>query len=67
MRCCNGNDRYFSIDVSGNLINPEVMRWFVAAVICAGAAWAGHGLKDMAVKEVRRSIVMLEMGTARKH
>ncbi|DAC11614.1 MAG TPA: hypothetical protein D7H86_07330 [Candidatus Poseidoniales archaeon] len=53
----------FQLMSPGNLINPEVMRWFAAAVICAGAAWAGHGLKDMAVKEVRRSIVMLEMGT----
>jgi len=42
-------------------VNPDVMRWFAAAVIAAGAVWAGHGLKDMAVKEMRRSIAILEM------
>jgi len=52
----------FQLMSPGDLVDPEVMRWFAAAVICAGAAWAGHGLKDMAVKEVRKSIVMLEIG-----
>ncbi len=42
-------------------VNPDIMRWFAAAVIAAGAVWAGHGLKDMAVKEVRRSIAILDM------
>ena len=42
-------------------VNADVMRWFAAAVIAAGAVWAGHGLKDMAVKEMRRSIAILEM------
>ena len=28
-----------------------------------GVIWAGHGLKDMAIKEVRKSIVLLEMGS----
>ena len=42
-------------------VNTDVMRWFAAAVIAAGAVWAGHGLKDMAVKEVRRSIAILDM------
>ncbi|MDA8610651.1 hypothetical protein N9L86_05580, partial [Euryarchaeota archaeon] len=42
-------------------VNQDVMRWFAAAVIAAGAVWAGHGLKDMAVKEVRRSIAILDM------
>ena len=42
-------------------VNTDVMRWFAAAVIAAGAVWAGHGLKDMAVKEVRRSIALLDM------
>ena len=37
------------------------MGWFAAAVVAAGAVWAGHGLKDMAVKEVRRSIAILDM------
>lgn len=52
----------FQLMSPGDLVDPDVMRWFAAAVICAGAAWAGHGLKDMAVKEVRKSIVMLELG-----
>ena len=42
-------------------VNPDIMRWFAAAVIASGAVWAGHGLKDMAVKEVRRSIAILDM------
>ena len=45
----------------GNLVDADVMRWFAAAVVAAGAVWAGHGLKDMAVKEVRRSIALLDM------
>ena len=44
-----------------DFVNQDVMRWFAAAVIAAGAVWAGHGLKDMAVKEVRRSIAILDM------
>ncbi|MGY8670052.1 MAG: hypothetical protein ACKVJ7_03270 [Candidatus Poseidoniales archaeon] len=52
----------FQLISPGDLVDQDVMRWFAAAVVCAGAAWAGHGLKDMAVKEVRKSIVMLELG-----
>ena len=37
------------------------MRWFAAAVAVAGIMWAAHGLKDMAIKEVRKSIVLLDM------
>ena len=54
----------FQLMSPGDLVDPDVMRWFAAAVICAGAAWAGHGLKDMAVKEIRRSIALLEMANA---
>ena len=50
----------FHLVSPGNLIDPDVMRWFAAAVVAAGAVWAGHGLKDMAVKEIRRSIAILE-------
>lgn len=51
----------FHLIEPGELVNPDVMRWFAAAVVAAGGVWAGHGLKDMAVKEVRRSIAILEM------
>jgi len=44
----------------GEIISEEVMKWFAAIVISVGMVWAAHGLKDMAVKEVRRSIVMLD-------
>lgn len=45
----------------GNLVDPDIMRWFASAVVAAGAVWAGHGLKDMAVKEVRRSIALMDI------
>lgn len=51
----------FHLIQPGELVNPDVMRWFAAAVVAAGAVWAGHGLKDMAVKEMRRSIAILDM------
>jgi tellurite resistance protein len=54
----------FHLVEPGNLVDPDVMRWFAAAVVAAGAVWAGHGLKDMAVKEVRRSIAVLETADA---
>lgn len=54
----------FHLIQPGELVNADVMRWFAAAVIAAGAVWAGHGLKDMAVKEIRRSIALLEMANA---
>jgi len=50
---------YFLI-YPGNIISTEVMQWFAAIVSSVGLVWAAHGLKDMAVKEVRRSIVMLD-------
>jgi len=51
----------FHLIEPGDLVDKNIMRWFAAAVVAAGAVWAGHGLKDMAVKEVRRSIAILEM------
>ncbi len=52
----------FQLISPGDLVDPDVMRWFAAAVSVSGIIWAGHGLKDMAIKEVRKSIVLLEMG-----
>ncbi len=51
----------FQLISPGNLVDPDVMRWFAAAVAVAGIMWASHGLKDMAIKEVRKSIVLLDM------
>lgn len=53
----------FQLIEPGNLVDPEVMRWLASAVAVAGLVWAAHGLKDMAIKEVRKSIVLLEMGS----
>ncbi|MGB1954322.1 MAG: hypothetical protein ACPHUK_01870 [Candidatus Poseidoniaceae archaeon] len=51
----------FHLVEPGELVDPDLMRWFAASVIAAGAVWAGHGLKDMAVKEMRRSTAMMEL------
>ena len=51
----------FHLITPGELVDPDLMRWFAAAVVAAGAVWAGHGLKDMAVKEMRRSAAMMEL------
>jgi len=51
----------FQLITPGELVDKDVMRWFAAAVAVSGIVWAGHGLKDMAIKEVRKSIVLLEM------
>ncbi|MAH90425.1 MAG: hypothetical protein CMA11_01500 [Euryarchaeota archaeon] len=53
----------FQLISPGNLVDPDVMRWFAAAISVSGILWAAHGLKDMAIKEVRKSIVLLEMGS----
>ena len=53
----------FQLISPGNLVDPDVMRWFAAAGSVSGIVWAAHGLKDMAIKEVRKSIVLLEMGS----
>ena len=52
----------FQLVSPGDLVDPDVMRWFAASVAVVGVVWATHGLKDMAIKEVRKSIVLLEMG-----
>ncbi|MEL0101150.1 MAG: hypothetical protein VW862_05570, partial [Euryarchaeota archaeon] len=52
----------FQLVSPGDLVDPDVMRWFAASVAVVGVVWAAHGLKDMAIKEVRKSIVLLEMG-----
>lgn len=54
----------FHLIEPGDLVDQNIMRWFAAAVVAAGVVWAGHGLKDMAVKEVRRSIAILEMSSS---
>ncbi|MDP6869233.1 MAG: hypothetical protein QGI21_00460 [Candidatus Poseidoniaceae archaeon] len=51
----------FQLISPGDLVDPDVMRWFAAGVTVAGLVWAAHGIKDMAIKEVRKSIVLLEM------
>ena len=51
----------FHLVSPGNLVDENIMRWFASAVVAAGAIWAGHGLKDMAVKEVRRSIALMDI------
>ena len=53
----------FQLISPGGLVDPDVMRWFAASVAVVGLVWAAHGLKDMAIKEVRKSIVILEMGS----
>ena len=53
----------FQLIAPGDLVDPDVMRWFAASVAVAGLMWASHGLKDMAIKEIRKSIVMLELGS----
>ncbi|HIG19893.1 MAG: hypothetical protein CXT67_05205 [Methanobacteriota archaeon] len=40
----------------GSLFAPATMQWLGSGVIALGIAWVGHGLKDMAVKEIRASL-----------
>ncbi len=40
----------------GSLFAPATMQWLGSGVIALGLAWVGHGLKDMAVKEIRASL-----------
>ena len=54
----------FHLVTPGELVDPDLMRWFAASVVAAGAVWAGHGLKDMAVKEMRRSAAMMELSAS---
>ena len=48
----------------GDLVDPDTMRWFAATVTAAGLVWIGHGLKDMVVKDLRRSMVMMDLSGA---
>ncbi len=51
----------------GMLLDPGAMRFIAGAVTALGMAWIGHGLKDMVVKEMRTSMVMLQdTGTTQK-
>ena len=45
----------------GDLVDADTMRWFAATVTAAGLVWIGHGLKDMVVKDMRRSMVMMDL------
>ena len=64
--CINGMYWNCIHDTSGDFIDETVMLWLSAAITAVGLIWAGHGLKDMSVKEVRRSIVMLELSKERE-
>ena len=46
----------------GGLFDVAVMQWLGAAVASLGLILLGHGIKDMLLKEVRSSIVRLELG-----
>lgn len=43
----------------GDLLSESAMRWIAGGVVGLGIAWIGHGLKDMMVKETRRSTAAL--------
>ena len=45
----------------GGLFDSGVMQWLGAAVVSMGLILLGHGMKDMLLKEVRSSIVRLDM------
>ena len=45
----------------GGLFETGVMLWLGAAVVAMGLILLGHGIKDMLLKEVRSSIVRLDM------
>ena len=45
----------------GGLFETGVMQWLGAAVVSMGFILLGHGIKDMLLKEVRASIVRLDM------
>ena len=46
----------------GGLFEVGVMQWLGAAVVALGFILLGHGIKDMLLKEVRSSIIRLDMG-----
>ena len=45
----------------GGLFETGVMQWLGAAVVSLGFILLGHGIKDMLLKEVRSSIIRLDM------
>ena len=45
----------------GGLFDTSVMQWLGAAVTALGLIMIGHGIKDMLLKEIRTSIVRLDM------
>ncbi|GIS43728.1 MAG: hypothetical protein Ct9H90mP16_07980 [Candidatus Poseidoniales archaeon] len=45
----------------GGLFEVGVMQWLGAAVVASGFILLGHGIKDMLLKEVRSSIIRLDM------
>jgi hypothetical protein len=45
----------------GGLFETGVMQWLGAAVVAMGLILLGHGIKDMLLKEIRSSIVRLDM------
>ncbi len=45
----------------GGLFETGVMQWLGAAVVAMGFILLGHGIKDMLLKEVRTSIVRLDI------
>ncbi|MDP6905863.1 MAG: hypothetical protein QF440_00405 [Candidatus Thalassarchaeaceae archaeon] len=45
----------------GGLFDASIMQWLGAAVTALGIILLGHGIKDMLLKEVRSSIVRLDM------
>ncbi len=45
----------------GGLFEVGVMQWLGAAVVALGLILLGHGIKDMLLKEIRSSIIRLDM------
>ncbi len=50
----------------GSLLQTTTMQWLGAGVTALGLSWIGHGLKDMGVKEMRRSLATLELTSPSK-
>jgi len=50
----------------GTLLATPTMQWLGAGVVALGLSWIGHGLKDMAVKEIRESLGGASAGSRRR-
>jgi len=48
----------------GGLFTAEVMQWLASTVVGLGLLILGHGLKDMGVKQMRRSMVRLDVASS---